>query len=71
VERSPGAGRYVVDVFAGPLAGLILAELELGDDEPPVARPPWALVEVTGDDRYSGGRLAALVEGEVGPLLVC
>jgi CYTH domain-containing protein len=43
-----------VDVFAGPLEGLVLFE---GDR--PVAPPPGA-VEVTSDGRFSGGALAAL-----------
>jgi CYTH domain-containing protein len=56
----PGTG-CVVDVFGGPLAGLVLAECERTDAEAlaAVEAPPGALGEVTHDDRYSGGRLAA------------
>jgi CYTH domain-containing protein len=53
------SGRLVVDVFAGPLAGLILAELELRPGEAGVALDLPA-VDVTNDDRFSGGRLAEL-----------
>lgn len=54
----PRGGRMAVDVFEGPLAGLILAEIELGDEalEPPTGLGP----EVTGDDRFTGGRLATM-----------
>lgn len=53
-------GRLVVDVFAGRLAGLVLAEVEVEDlaaDVPEVADLTGA-VEVTADDRFSGGALA-------------
>jgi CYTH domain-containing protein len=53
----PGTG-CSVDVFAD---GLVLAEAERTDpDELAAIRPPpGTVVEVTHDDRYSGGRLAA------------
>lgn len=53
-------GRAVVDEFAGPLTGLVLAEVELGPGEPPTTPPPLAVAEVTDDDRFSGGTLARL-----------
>jgi CYTH domain-containing protein len=59
---------FVVDVFSGPLAGLVLAELELLPGEMRLESPHWARVEVTDDDRYSGGRLAELTEGDVAAL---
>lgn len=49
-----------LDVFAGPLAGLVLAEVDLGasgvlpSPGPPL---PW-LAEVTDDERFTGGNLA-------------
>jgi len=49
-----------VDVFAGPLTGLVLAEVDLGENGVlPVAGPPlpW-LAEVTDDERFTGGHLA-------------
>jgi len=50
-----------VDVFAGPLTGLVLAEVDLGDTGLlPSSGPPltW-LAEVTDDERFTGGHLAA------------
>jgi CYTH domain-containing protein len=55
-----------IDVFGGPLAGLVLAEVDLGgrDDAPDL----WArlveagldvIAEVTDDERYTGGELSA------------
>jgi CYTH domain-containing protein len=51
---------FVVDEFKDELAGLILAELELLPGEARMALPNWASLDVTDDDRYSGGRLAAV-----------
>jgi CYTH domain-containing protein len=50
-----------VDVFEGPLAGLILAEAEFDSDAAMAAfpMPDFALREVTDDPRYSGGWLVA------------
>jgi CYTH domain-containing protein len=49
-----------VDVFVGPLTGLVLAEVDLGEaDLLPAAEPPLAwLAEVTEDERFTGGHLA-------------
>jgi hypothetical protein len=51
---------YVVDVFAPPRLGLVLAEVELGSDDELTACPPpeGSVAEVTSDDRFTGGRLA-------------
>ena len=48
-----------VDVFSGELAGLVLAEVDLGDrpDLPPGPPLSW-LAEVTDDERFTGGALA-------------
>ena len=51
---------YTIDRFADDLAGLVLAEVELAADVPPLPLPPFARVEVTHDDRWSGGALASL-----------
>ncbi len=57
----PAGGReYSVDAFTGDLEGLVLAEIELGPDEPLLPPPPLTAADVTHDDRFSGGRLAAL-----------
>jgi len=51
-----------VDVFEGPLAGLVLCEAEAETAEAigRVAFPPWAALEVTADAFFSGGNLARL-----------
>jgi CYTH domain-containing protein len=56
-----GAAQVCVDVFEGPLEGLILAEAEFDDMEALAAfrAPEFALREVTEDVRYSGGVLVA------------
>lgn len=43
---------WVVDVFEGDNAGLIVAEVELSGPDEAVALPPWAGAEVTADPRY-------------------
>jgi hypothetical protein len=65
---SSGDDVLSVDEFAGHLRGLVLAEIELTDDESRHAAPPLALADVTGEDRFSGGRLAHLSVGEAGKL---
>ena len=50
---------WEVDVFAGPLAGLVLAEVELDSADQPLALPDWVGAEVTGDPRYMNNRLAS------------
>lgn len=53
------AGRlYEIDVFAGDLAGLILAELETPDDVPAGELPSWLGREVTDDAGYYNASLA-------------
>lgn len=52
-----GSG-YSIDVFEGPLTGLILAELEAGHDSlPSGAVPPFAVAEVTAEPAFAGGEL--------------
>jgi len=55
-----GAHSFAVDVFHGELDGLILAEVELSLGDERLGKPPSAHLDVTDDDRYSGGVLAAL-----------
>ena len=54
--------RYCVDVFLGPLRGLVLAETEFETDEEmdsfPV--PPFALMDVSRDELFTGARLAEI-----------
>ena len=51
-----------VDEFHGPLAGLVLAEIELEADDSLLGLPEGAIADVTHDDRFSGGSLASLNE---------
>ena len=45
--------KWEVDVFhSGKMAGLVLAELELGDEHEPFERPAWLGEEVTGQPQY-------------------
>lgn len=53
-----GPADLAVDRFQGHLDGLVLAETELGPDEGLHELPPFALADVTHDDRFSGGALA-------------
>lgn len=48
-----GAPRcWEVDVFHGHKEGLVLAEIELGDEQEPFERPEWLGEEVTGQPQY-------------------
>jgi adenylate cyclase len=48
-----------VDVFEGPLDGLVIAEVELPRPDHPLDLPPWAGSEVTDDPRYANAALAS------------
>ena len=43
---------FEVDEFLGDNAGLVMAEIEIGDASEIFARPAWLGEEVTGDKRY-------------------
>jgi CYTH domain-containing protein len=59
-----------VDVFHGQLAGLVLAEIDLGEDgQTPLALGVDPAAEVTADDRFTGGALAATSATELKTLL--
>jgi adenylate cyclase len=53
-----GGYLYEVDVFAGALEGLVLAELETADKVPEAALPHWLGREVTGQAAYHNSSLA-------------
>jgi hypothetical protein len=65
-----GGRAAVLDAFDGELSGLVLLEIELDDgpDQPPVT-PPDGAVEVTHDDRFSGGSLAGTSADQLRGLL--
>ena len=50
--------RFAVDEFQDRLRGLVLAETELDVDEDRLPLPPFAITDVTREDRFSGGALA-------------
>lgn len=56
-----GEAVFSIDVFAGSLTGLTLAEIECDDAMAlaGVPMPRWAIREVSLDPRYQGGALAA------------
>ena len=60
-----GLGDLVVDVFDGPLAGLLLAEAEFyaEADCTSFQPPPSVVAEVTGDARFRGGQTRRLYAG--------
>lgn len=49
---------FEVDVFEGPLAGLVTAEIELAREDIQPPAPAWLGPEVTADLRYSNAQLA-------------
>ena len=55
---SAGSLRWEIDVFAGELDGLVIAEIELPSEQTNFARPEWLGEEVTGKARYGNAYLA-------------
>ena len=49
---------FEVDEFHGDNEGLVIAEIELPDEDTPFERPAWLGEEVTGDQRYYNSMLA-------------
>jgi CYTH domain-containing protein len=68
-QWSPGRRTLSVDQFHGSIEGLVLVEVELTLDEPYLDDPPYAVNDVTDEDRFSGGRLAGLSAAEAEALL--
>jgi CYTH domain-containing protein len=56
---------YAIDEFKGRHAGLVLAEVELDQDAPLVAKPSFAVADVSDDEEYSGGWLAQATDAEL------
>jgi CYTH domain-containing protein len=58
---------YGIDVFLGPLWGLILAETSFETDEEmdQFRMPPFAFAEVTRDEMFTGGKLAYMTIEEI------
>jgi len=47
-----------IDVFQGENQGLVIAEIELPDEDKAFEKPDWLGPEVTSDPRYSNTNLA-------------
>ena len=54
-----GQTRFEIDEFLGDNAPLVVAEVELADEDAAFERPDWLGVEVSGDTRYFNTWLAA------------
>jgi adenylate cyclase len=52
-----GEYTYEVDEFYGDNEGLVVAEIELPDENVPFIRPEWLGEEVTGDKKYYNSML--------------
>lgn len=59
--------RFSIDVFLGPLHGLVLAETEFDADEAmrDFPLPSFAARDVTNDELFTGGRLVELTADEI------
>lgn len=62
---------FGIDVFSGPLQGLALAEAEFDSAAAASALSPpsYAMVEVSADERFTGGRLVRMSRAELRALL--
>ena len=58
---------FSVDMFLGDLFGLVLAEVSFDTDEEldQFSKPPFALVDVTNVELFTGGKLCELTFSEV------
>jgi len=54
------AGKFTweVDEFSGNNQGLVVAEIELENEDDEFDKPDWLAAEVTDDDRYANSNLA-------------
>ena len=52
-----GTHTWEIDVFSGNNQGLIVAEVELNDEQESIVLPDWVTQEVTGDPRYYNSNL--------------
>lgn len=57
-EIPVGNHTYEVDVFGGENDGLIIAEIELTQEDETFEKPSWLGIEVTGDERYYNAYLS-------------
>ena len=57
INNTDGKHTWEVDVFHGTNDGLVIAEIELGDENESFDKPEWLGEEVTGDQRYYNSNL--------------
>lgn len=57
VKNTDGKHVWEVDEFHGDNEGLIMAEIELSDENEPFDKPDWIGEEVTDDTRYYNAQL--------------
>ncbi|HEU4510927.1 MAG TPA: hypothetical protein VFR78_22035 [Pyrinomonadaceae bacterium] len=59
--------KFSIDMFLGDLFGLVLAEVSFETDEEldTFPKPPFALVDVTNEPLFTGGRLCELTFSDV------
>ena len=57
VKNTDGVHTWEIDEFYGDNEGLVIAEVELSDENEPFDRPDWLGEEVTGDPRYFNSML--------------
>ena len=57
-HKGPDGKVWEIDEFLGENEGLVVAEIELADENEPFARPAWLGEEVTGDVRYYNSYLS-------------
>ena len=50
---------FEVDEFLGKNKGLVIAEIEIPDEDYQVLKPDWLGKEVTGDERYYNAYLSS------------
>jgi CYTH domain-containing protein len=60
---------FAVDEFKGRHAGLVMAEVDVAENGLHIARPEFAVAEVTNDDEYSGGWLATASDNDLQRIL--
>ena len=58
IKNTDGRHIWEVDVFHGENEGLVIAEIELSDENDPFDKPEWLGKEVTGDKRYYNSYLS-------------
>ena len=58
INNTDGKHIWEVDVFHGKNEGLVIAEIELGDENETFDKPEWLGEEVTGDQRYYNSSLS-------------